>query len=205
MKRSLIQFGLAVLAFYAALWAALRLSPDGTASNAVAVVAIGLGALIVRPGWNITPSRPSRYWAILYFLLIGSAAVAASLLRLFKVPLPYDMATLNIVAIVPSAMAITGVEELLFRQLMFRWLEKQGLSGRVAVVATAIAFGVGHLGPVITQTAATASFYLLLSPYMLWVGLLLGEIRNVTGSWVMSWLGHAAYNLAVLYLLALRT
>lgn len=203
MKRPLIRFGLAVLAFYAALWTALWLSPGGTASNAVAVIAIGLGALIVRPGWNIRPGRPSRYWATLYLLLIGSAALAAGLLRLFKVPVPYDMATLNILAVLPGVMVLTGVEELLFRQVMFRWLEKQGLSGRVAVVATSIAFGVGHLGPVITQTAATASFYLLLGPYMLWVGLLLGEIRNVTGSWAMSWLGHAAYNLAVLYFLAL--
>lgn len=201
MKHSLIRFGIAVLGFYAVLWSALLLSPGGAASNAVAVLAILVGALIVRPGWNLRPGRPSRYWVVLFSLLLASAGVAAALLRFFKIPVPYDTATLNLLAVLPAVVAITGVEELLFRQIMFRWLEKQRLSGRAVVLATSVAFGFGHLGPVITQTTAEVPFYLLLSLYMLWVGALLGKIRSVTGSWLMSWAGHVAYNMAVLFFL----
>ncbi|MEW5942739.1 MAG: CPBP family intramembrane glutamic endopeptidase [Pseudomonadota bacterium] len=205
MTRPLIQFGFTTLAFYAALWTALWLSPDGSASNVVAAFATGFGALIVRPGWNIRPRQPSRHWAALLVLLLGSAVIAAYFLRLFKIPVPYDAATLNILAVLPGVIAITGAEELLFRQVMFRWLEKQQLSEQVVVMATSAAFGVGHLGPVIAQTAAEVSFYLLLSVYMIWVGALLGEIRNATGSWAMSWVGHAVYNLVVLFILSLRS
>jgi hypothetical protein len=38
---------------------------------------------------------------------------------------------------------------------------------------------------------------------MMWVGLVLGELRRTTNSWAMSWVGHAVYNMAVLSFLSL--
>lgn len=35
---------------------------------------------------------------------------------------------------------------------------------------------------------------------MVWIGLLPGELRRATDSWVMSRAGHATYNMTVLFL-----
>lgn len=40
------------------------------------------------------------------------------------------------------------------------------------------------------------------SHLMLWIGTLRGEIRNTTGSWLMSWFRYFGYNITVLYLLS---
>jgi hypothetical protein len=46
-----------------------------------------------------------------------------------------------------------------------------------------------------------STFHALQSLYLVWVGLLLGEIRRVTSSWPMSWLGHFGYNVTLLFIL----
>jgi hypothetical protein len=85
---------------------------------------------------------------------------------------------------------------------MYRWLEKRRISGGAIVIATALAFAGAHLGPIVTGSSIGRTFYWLQSAYMVWIGVLLGEIRRVTGSWLLSWLGHFGYNVAVLYSLA---
>ncbi|NOT98684.1 MAG: CPBP family intramembrane metalloprotease, partial [Sideroxydans sp.] len=131
-------------------------------------------------------------------LLLASGVLAAFGLRLFNIPVPYDMATLNLSAMLPGILLVTGMEELLFRQVMYRWLEQRRVSGRLLVLATALAFACAHFGPLVTHTSALQTFVLLQSFYMAWVGWLLGETRRVTNSWLMSWAGHGCYNLLVL-------
>jgi len=166
----------------------------------VTVTVLGIG--FVRPGWNLRPERLDRYCLLLFGLLILSAAIAAWFLTFFKIPLPYDFTTLNIAAAIPGIIAITGIEELLFRQVMYRWLEQRQVLGRYIVIATALAFGGAHLGPIFIGSPIGPTFYLLQSMFMLWIGALLGEIRNTTGCWPMSWFGHFFYNVAVLYFLS---
>jgi hypothetical protein len=52
------------------------------------------------------------------------------------------------------------------------------------------------------SVASGAALVTVQSAYMLWIGVLLGEIRRATGSWPMAWLGHFGYNIAVLHFLA---
>jgi hypothetical protein len=151
------------------------------------------GIALVQPGWNVRPGRPAGYWVVLFGLLLGSAALAAYVLTSLKIPTPYDWVRLTILTILPGVIAVTGIEELLFGQVMFRWLGKQHISGKGAVLATAVAFGGAHLGAIFTAKAVGWPFYLLQSLYMLWVGLLLGELRRASDSWVMSWAGHVTY------------
>lgn len=201
---ALTAFSFAVLGFYLLLWGARWLSPGGAVDSVVLVLVTIAGVALVRPGWNIRPGRPVGYWAALFGLLLGSAVLAVYVLKLFKIPVPYDTATLNVWAFLPGIVTVTGVEELLFRQVMFRWLEVRQISGRGAVFATAVAFGGAHVGAVLIPVSVDGPFYILQSLYMLWVGLLLGELRRATGSWVMSWAGHAGYNVTVLFMLSLN-
>jgi Type II CAAX prenyl endopeptidase Rce1-like len=204
MRFTLMVFSFAVLGFYILLWGAQWLFPGATASSVVLVLVTIAGVVLVRPGWKIRPGRPAGYWAVLLAVLLGSAAVAAYVLRLIEISTPYDTLTLDIVTILPGVIAVTCIEELLFRQVMFRWLEEQQISGKGAVLATAVAFAGAHLGPLLLAGSVDGLFYLLQSLYMLWVGLVLGELRRVTDSWVMSWAGHACYNAAVLSLFSHR-
>lgn len=176
--------------------------PKSSASAIVLVAVTALGMGVVRPGWNFRPLQCGKYSLVLFGLLFVSAVAAAWLLIFFRIPVPYDFSTLRIAAAVPGIIAITGIEELLFRQVMYRWLEQRQVSGRSAAAATALAFGCAHLGPVLIGSQTGATFILLQSAYMLWIGALLGEIRHMTGSWPMSWLGHFGYNVAVLYFLS---
>lgn len=176
--------------------------PKSGASAVVLVTTTVLGIVIVRPGWNLRPLQCGKYGLMLFVLLFASAAVAAWFLAFFKIPVPYDFTTLKIAAAVPGIIVITGIEELLFRQVMFRWLEQRQVSGRSAVAATALVFGCAHLGPIFIGSPIGATFFLMQSAYMFWIGALLGEIRHTTGSWLMSWLGHFGYNVAVLYFLS---
>lgn len=66
---------------------------------------------------------------------------------LTKIPTPYDTTSLNIVTLMPGITIVTGVEELLFRQVLFRWLEQQRFPARGVVLLTSAAFGGAHLGP----------------------------------------------------------
>lgn len=190
-----------VLGFYLLLWGSQMLFPGGTAGAVILVLTTAAGITIVQPGWNIRPCRPVGYWAVLCVLLLGSAALAASVLRLSNIPTPYDTRMLNIAMLLPGIMAVTGVEEVLFRQVAFRWLEMQGIAAKVVVISTAVSFGAAHLGPLHIGGEVADPFYLLQGLYMVWIGLLLGEIRRVSESWMISWAGHATYNVIVLLLL----
>lgn len=200
---TLLNFSSAVIAACALMWGAELAFPKSVASASVLVSVTALGLWMVRPGWHLTLWRLSPYWLALFGLVLASAAVAARFLIHFEVPLPYDLSALDVMAAAPAILLITGIEELLFRQVMYRWLEQRGVSSRTAVVATAFAFGWAHLGPVFIGSPTGATFYLLQSAYMLWIGILLGEVRRASGSWPMSWLGHFSYNLTVLYFLSI--
>ena len=204
MRQPITAFSFAVLGFYGLLWGAQWLFPGSVVSSVVLVLTTMGGVALVRPGWNIKPSGSVGYGTALFGLLFGSATLAAYVLRLSNIPTPYDIATLNIVMFLPGIMTVTGVEELLFRQVLFRWLEQQQISARGVVFATSVAFGGAHLGPLLIGGDVSGPFYLLQSLYMAWVGLLLGELRRASQSWAMSWVGHAGYNVAVLFFLALN-
>jgi len=204
MRTPFPAFSMAVLGFYLLLWGPQILFPGGRASTVVLVLTTLAGSAFVQPGWNIRPSRPVGYWAALFGLLLGSAVLAASVLRLSKIPTPYDITSFDIVRLLPGLMAMAGVEELLFRQVLFRWLEMQSVAAREIVISTAIAFGSAHLGPLFVGGEISGPFYLLQSLYMVWVGMLLGELRRASGSWAISWVGHIGYNVAVLFLLSQR-
>lgn len=175
------------------------LFPGRVASSVVLVLATIAGVVRIQPGRNVRPRRPAGYWAVLFGVLVGSAAVAAYMLRLFTIPTPYDTLTLKILMILPGVVVVTGIEELLFRQVMFRWLEEHQIPDRGAVLATSVAFVGAHVGPWLMAGSIEGPFYLLQSLYLLWVGLLLGELRRATDSWAISWAGHVGYNVAVLF------
>ncbi|MDH4259855.1 MAG: CPBP family glutamic-type intramembrane protease [Gammaproteobacteria bacterium] len=202
-RATLLVFGSAVLSVCGLIWGAEWVFPKSAASAIALVTIVVVGLWIVRPGWNLRPGRFQRYWLVLFSLILASAVAAAWFLTFFKIPLPYDFSTLDIAASVPAILLITGIEELLFRQLMYRWLEQRKATARSTVVATALAFGCAHLGPIFIGSPIGATFYLLQSTYMLWIGILLGETRRATGSWLMPWLGHFGYNIAVLYFLSI--
>lgn len=201
MQPTVATFSLAILGLYLLLWGAEALFPRSAASMAAFGLVTLAGIALLRPGWNLQPTRPVGYWAVLWGLLLGSAALAASVLNTFAIPTPYDPSTLTLVALLPGLLAMTGLEELLFRQVLFRWLEAGTFSGSAVVLATSVAFGGAHLGPLLTGGDVGGLFYLLQSFYMVWVGLLLGELRRTSNSWLMSWFGHINYNVTVLFLL----
>jgi len=201
-RATLTLFAATVLGFYALLWGAELLFPKSAASAIVLFSTIALGVGIVPPGWNLLPKKLGIYSLLLLGLLIISAAMAAWLLTLFRIPLPYDFTTLNITAALGGIFVFAGIEELLFRQVMHRWLEQRQVPRRSIVIATALAYAGGHLGPIFTGSSIGVAFYLLQSVFLIWIGVLLGELRNTTGSWLIPWLGHFGYNIAVLYVLS---
>ncbi|MFO0698603.1 MAG: CPBP family glutamic-type intramembrane protease [Nitrospira sp.] len=205
MRTATIQFSLVVLGFYLLLWGAQLLFPGGSASTVALLLTILVGIGFVQPGWNIRPSGSHKYWVVLIGVLLGSAVLAAWVLRLCDIPTPYNtIMPSDIVAYLPGIMAVTGVEELLFRQVAFSWLERQHTTGTRTVVSTALAFGGAHLGPLFVGGEVAGIFYLLQSLYMVWVGLLLGELRRASHSWVMSWTGHVTYNVSILLFLSIK-
>jgi Type II CAAX prenyl endopeptidase Rce1-like len=196
-------FATAVIGFYGLLWGTQLLFRGNIILDATIVVATTMAGIVVaRPGWNMGWQGGFGYPSLLIALLVGSAAIAAVSLVLLKVPLPYALSNLNWIALLLGIVPITGLEELLFRQVMYRWLEKQHLSNRVVVGATAIAWGCAHLGLVFTASSSYRVFHILQSVFLILVGILLGELRRTTGSWPASWVGHAAYNLAVSFILS---
>jgi membrane protease YdiL (CAAX protease family) len=202
--RPVAAFASAVLGFYVLLWGAELLFPRTAASALVLVAATLAAVFVVRPGWNIRPGGNAGYSTFLFGLLLASAAAAAGFLRWFEVPVPYAPSSLNIgTATVAIAGGAAAVEELLFRQVAFRWLERRKVPEKQIVLATAAAYGLAHSGGLFAASAELRLFYLLLSFYLIWMGMLLGELRRASGSWAVSWLGHLGHNLAVLALLSI--
>ena len=202
-RRPLAVFGSAMLVFYVLLWGAELAFPGTVASAVVLVVATSAAALVTRPGWNIRAGGSVRYLLFVFGLLLASAAAAAGLLKAFKIALPYDPSSPNLLAALPAIAVLAAIEELLFRQVAFRWLEQRQLPQKKIVLATAVAYALAHSGALFTVGTEARLFYVLLSLYLIWIGMLLGELRRASGSWVVSWLGHVSYNLAVLALLSI--
>lgn len=202
-RATLPRFFGAVLAACSLIWGAELAFPKGIASGFALAAVLGLGLWIVRPGWHLRPGPVTGHWLSLFALLLASAAGAAWFLNFFKIPTPYDFTTFDLGTAMPAIALITGIEELLFRQVMYRWLERRGVSYRMIIAATALAFGWAHLGPLFIGSPIGATFHILQSAYMVWIGILLGQIRRATQSWTMPWLGHLGYNAIVLRLLSI--
>jgi len=198
----LLAAGTAVLVVCGLIWSAEWMFPATLASGMVLVAVTAIALWIAKPGWNLRPGPFRPYWLALFGLLLASAAFAAWFLDYFEIAVPYELAALDIRRAIPFILVITGIEELLFRQAMYRWLERRQIRPRSAVLATALAFGWAHAGPLFTGSPVGATFHLLQTGYLVWIGILLGEARRVTGSWLMPWLGHFAYNVVVLHFLS---
>jgi Type II CAAX prenyl endopeptidase Rce1-like len=202
-KRPLAAFAWAMLVFYVVLWGAELVFPR-TAASAVVMVGATLAALfIVRPGWNIRAGGSAGYSIVVFGLVLASAAAGTGFLRWFEIPLPYDLSSLDIGRALPGIAAIVALEELVFRQIAFRWLERRDVPQKKIVLATAVAYGLGHSGALLTVAAELRPFYLLSSVYLVWIGMLLGELRRASGSWALSWLGHLGHNVVVLVVLSI--
>jgi len=201
-KRRLLQFGSLITLLYAVLWGLqLLFKNNGLPATAALVAATVAGVFVVRPGWNCMPHRVDRSMLLVLAAIVASAAFASAFLVFLRIPTPYDKLQLNLAALMPLMLVFTGIEELLFRQVAYRWLEQGRLSDRAIVLTTAVAWGCGHVASVLTP--AYTLFVLLQSLYLIWVGLLLGELRRRSGSWPVSWIGHTVYNATFLFVFAL--
>lgn len=79
-RKTLLLFGLSVVAICALLWGAEFAFPKSTASMIVLVAIAVLGTWVVRPGWNLRPTRLKPSWLVIFSLLFASAAAATWLL-----------------------------------------------------------------------------------------------------------------------------
>lgn len=196
-KRRLLQFGLFMVAFYALLYGLLASFKDNShAATALIAATVVAGLIAVRPGWNFIPRRIDAATLLVYAVTVASALPAAIGLVFLGIASPYDTLQIDFAVVMPLVLAIAGIEELLFRQIIYRWLEQGQLPQRTIVLATAVAWAYGHLGGALTP--AYAVFVLLQCLYLIWIGVLLGELRRRTRSWLASWIGHAAYNMTFL-------
>jgi len=74
-----------VLVCSGVVWGAELLFPKSAASAIALVIIIVLGGWLVRPGWNLLLARFGRRAALLFGLILASAA--ACFLVFFEVPL----------------------------------------------------------------------------------------------------------------------
>jgi len=201
-KRRLLQFGAVIAVLYGVLWGLPFLFRDDWLPSAAVLAATTVaGVLAVRPGWNLIPRRIDGATLLVLAATVASAVFAAAFLFLLGIPTPYDKLPFDPAAMLPLLFVFTGIEEFLYRQIGYRWLEQGRLSDRTIVLATATAWGCGHLGGALAP--AYAIFALLQSLYLIGVGVLLGELRRRSGSWPIAWFGHLAYNTSFLFVFAL--
>lgn len=197
----LLQFGLLMAVFYALLFGLMASFKDASlAATALVVATVAGGLVAVRPSWNLVPRRVDAAALLALATTIASALPAAIGLVVLGIATPYDTLQIDFAAVMPLILAIAGIEELLFRQIAYRWLEQGQLAERTIVLATAVAWACGHLGGALTP--AYTMFVVLQCLYLIWIGILLGELRRRTGSWAASWIGHAGYNVTFLYVFA---
>jgi len=198
-NRSLLQFGLFMAGLYALLFGLPAVFKDnGLPAVAALAATVVAGVFAVRPGWNLIPRRVDAGTLLVLAGILASAVLAAMGLVLLGIATPYDKLQLNLLAVMPLMLAITGIEELLFRQLAYRWLEQRQVPGRAIMLATAVAWAGGHAGGALTP-GYTMLFVLLQSLFLIWIGVLLGKLRRRSGSWPVAWLAHLAYNASFLY------
>lgn len=203
-QRRLRQFALASGGFYAALWGLSAIFPGNDPLGfALLIVAMSLGAHVVRPGWNLTPTLRrghARRLIGLFALLVVGATAAAVFLAKSGVRHPYQGMQIDLIAIMPPLLALTAIEEAIFRQIGYRWLEQGNATPRTVALATAIAWAGGHLHGVLQTEYAL--FTLLQSVYLVGIGAILAEIRRVGAAWTLSWAGHFIYNIVTMRMLA---
>lgn len=201
-NRRLLQFALLMAGLYALLFGLLAaFKGNGLPAAAALAATVVAGLIAVRPGWNLIPRRVAASTLLVFAATIASAVIAAVALAILGIATPYDTLKIDLAVVMPLILAIAGIEELLFRQLIYRWLEQGQLAERTIVLATAVAWACGHLGGALTP--AYTMFVLLQCLYLIWIGVLLGELRRRTGSWPASWIGHMAYNVTFLHVFAL--
>jgi len=202
-RRHLLHFYLIVAGFYALLFGLrLMFKDNAPAATGALLATIVAGVYAVRPGWNLVPRRPDASQLLVMAAVPASAVAAASGLVILGIATPYDTLQLDLLAVMPLMLAITGIEELLFRQIAYRWLERRQVPTRAIVPATALAWACAHAGGALAP-GYTMLFVLLQSLFLIWIGVLLGELRRRSGSWPVAWIGHAAYNASFLYVFAL--
>lgn len=195
--RALRSFAVASGLFLASLWYTQYIRSPSLGAAVLAVAVVG-GAAVVRPGWNIRPTSTLAGSLLWITLLAASGAAAAAVLITARVPLPYDVPRINVWAALPGMAALVSAEELLFRQVMFRWLESRYVRPRVVIWLTGAVFGMAHLGPAFVSESPLRLFTCLQTLYLTLVGGLLGELRRSSGSWAVSSVGHVAHNVSVL-------
>jgi len=121
------------------------------------------------------------------FLLFSAAVGVAALLGIYKITGPGDASGL-VAALVGSALFPAVSEELVFRGILFRWLEEFGGSW-VALLLTSVLFGASHLAnPNATWIAAVGIAFE--------AGVMLGAAYMLTRSLWMPMGIHAAWNFA---------
>jgi membrane protease YdiL (CAAX protease family) len=178
------------------------------AASLPAVVAAGLGFLLLRPQVAFLPQ--GRAVLAIGYLALGLAAVRASTTPRAAGagggPLPWPLALgLGLAAVAAVAVAIRPVpagpagtaavlltlaaavaEEALFRQALYRWLAARG-GAVLAVAGGALLFALVHV-----PFYGMAAF-----PVDLGAGLLFGWQRWSSGRWTVPAATHAAANLLV--------
>ena len=188
--------------FLAALWTGQYLK-NAWLGGVVLACAILSGIALMRSGWNMRPSG-SLARALLNLGLLSVGGILATLvLTATHVVLPYNLSDLRLITTVPEMVALVAAEELLFRQVMFRWLETHTVSPHLTVGSTALVFGLAHLGPAFDVSSPLRIFTCLQVIYLILIGCLLGELRRTSGSWLVSSIGHLTYNFSMLLTLAI--
>jgi membrane protease YdiL (CAAX protease family) len=144
-RKALWWFAAAYLLFAAALWTA-QIQRNAGFGGAVLGITIVVGLALTRPGWNLRAVGSIVQRCSWSGVLLVAGVAAALALTAIRAPLPYDLSKMRLLAVVPGMAGLILAEELLFRQIMFRWLQAQSVSPRAVILLTAVAFGLAHLG-----------------------------------------------------------
>lgn len=203
-RRAVGSFAVALTLFIAAMWTAQYLRSSWLGAMVLAGAVLG-GSALTRPGWNVRPHGSLVRMLFWCSLLSASGIAAAVILATTHIALPYTPAKIQVLSVLPRMVALVATEELLFRQVMYRWLETHMDSASLTMTFTALAFGLAHLGPAFDPGSPLRLFTVLQAAYLILIGGLLGELRRISGSWLISSIGHLIYNLSPLVALMLIT
>ena len=203
-RQPLIWFAGSSWLFLAALWTGQYLK-NSWVGGVVLTCAILGGTALTRPGWNMRPGGSLARALLSLGLLSVSGVLAALVLTATHVVLPYNLSELRLMKVAPGMVALVAAEEFLFRQVMFRWLERHAVSPRLIVGSTALVFGLAHLGQAFDASSPLRLFTCFQVAYLILIGCLLGDLRRTSGSWLVSSIGHLTYNVSLLLALAIAS
>jgi membrane protease YdiL (CAAX protease family) len=163
-----------------------------------------LGALcalfvgVFRLGWNFEPFlKKASFWKCQAFLALFGILNMFIILKL-NIADPVSILMKKRAVLVGISLYIAGpvIEELFFRQTLFRILEKAKLNRKQVVIYTASLFAISHF-----ELQAISSnfsvYYLLQIAVTFVVGVALGTLRTKTNSLPACVLAHASYNLII--------